>query len=63
MMGMTWWMAAGMIATIYCIVRAAVDLRQKRYVWAAIGACCAALLLLAPIETHAVKIDLPQTPG
>jgi hypothetical protein len=60
--GMTWWMAAGLIATIYCIVRVVLDLREKRYVWAGIGACCAALLLFAPNEAHVVKIDLPQRP-
>lgn len=59
--GMVWWLLASGAATVYCIVRSVVDLRQKRYVWAAIGLISAAILLLSPVQTHAVKLDFPMS--
>ena len=47
-------------ASIFCIMRAAVDLRQRRIFWATLGIVSAAMLLaLVPIQTHAVKFDIP----
>ena len=46
-------------AAAYCIARAVIDLREKRYVWAAIGIVAGAAILLTPIQTHAIKVDLP----
>ena len=43
----------------YCIVRAVIDLREKRYIWAVIGILAGAAILLTPIQTHAVKVELP----
>ena len=48
------------LALLYCIGRAVVDFGQRRYRWAAAGIACAILLLTIPIETHAVKYDLPR---
>ncbi|OAO05183.1 hypothetical protein A8B75_05185 [Sphingomonadales bacterium EhC05] len=48
-----------LIAGIYCIARAVSDFRQKKYVWAVFGLASAAIILLMPMETHAVLIDLP----
>jgi hypothetical protein len=53
------WMLAAFAAIFYCVVRAIVDFRQRKYTWAVLGLGCAAVLLLAPIQTHAVKVDLP----
>jgi len=53
------WMAAMGFAAIYCLLRAIVDFRAKRVGWALAGFACAALLLLTPMPTHAIKIDLP----
>ena len=61
--GMFWWLLASLAATIYCVARAIVDLRQRRYVWAAVGAISAAILLLTPVKTHAVKVELPLSNG
>jgi hypothetical protein len=61
--GMTWWLLASGAAAIYCIVRAIFDLRQKRYMWGVLGLISAAVLLLTPVKTHAVKIDLPRSNG
>jgi hypothetical protein len=61
--GMFWWLLASGGAAIYCIARAVVDLRQRRYFWGALGIVSAAVLLLTPIKTHAVKIDLPVSTG
>lgn len=35
------------------------DLRARRYVWGAVGLVSAGVFLLTPIQTHAVKVDLP----
>lgn len=55
------WMVALSAVTIYCIVQAVRDFRAKRYAWAAVAAICAVLLLTMPIQSHAVKIDLPAS--
>ena len=56
----TFTLIATALAILYCIGRAVVDFGQRRYAWAAAGMFCAILLLTIPIETHAVKYDLPQ---
>ncbi len=53
------WTAVALIVALYCIVRATIDVRRKQYLWAVAGYTCAAFILLTPIQTHAVKIDLP----
>jgi hypothetical protein len=50
---------AALVAAIYCITKAAIDLRAGRYVWGSIGLISAAVFLMTPIQTHAVKVDLP----
>lgn len=56
-------LAYGAIAAfLFCVTRAALDLRARRYGWGAAGLAVAALLLwglMIPIPTQAVKIDLP----
>ena len=47
-------------AGIFCLVRAIVDLRARRYWWGAAAAVSAVGILTVPIPTHAVKIDLPR---
>jgi hypothetical protein len=46
-------------AAIFCIARAIWDLKQRRYGWALAGFASGAALILAPIPSHAVKIELP----
>ena len=48
-------------ASLFCLVRAIIDFTQRRYRWAAAGLACAVLLMSVPIETHAVKFDLPRS--
>jgi hypothetical protein len=48
------------VAAAHCIARAVIDLREKRYVWAAIGIVVGAAILLTPIQTHAIKMDVPS---
>lgn len=55
------WSIGALIAAGYCIVRSVGDLRRKNYVGGVIGLGSAAIFLLTPIQTHAVKIDLPVT--
>ncbi|HEY0623805.1 hypothetical protein [Sphingomonas sp.] len=53
------WRAALTAVIVYCVAQAVRDLRAKRYAWAAAAVIAAALLLIMPVQTHAVKIDLP----
>ena len=50
--------------TIYCCCQVARDRRQEQYGWAAfaavLGLASFLLVLTTPIETHAVKIELPR---
>lgn len=47
------------IPALYCLARGIVDLRAHRYGWGLIGMFSAVLLLLTPIPTNVVKVDLP----
>lgn len=53
------WIYASHAASIYCIARGVVDLRQRRFLWGALGIVSGLLLGLTPIQSHAVKYDLP----
>lgn len=53
------WAGALLLVAVYCFVQAVRDLRGKHFAMAAFGFLCAALLLLVPIGSHAVKLDLP----
>ena len=53
------WTIVALLVAAYCIARAIWDLRQRQYVWAALGFLSAAAILLTPVQTHAVKFDLP----
>lgn len=55
------WMAALTTVLVYCVAQAIRDFHAKRYGWAAAAAIAAALLLLMPMQTHAVKVDLPMS--
>lgn len=49
-------------ASLLCFVRAVVDFRARRFVWGGLSLVVASVLLwglMTPIQTHAVKIDLP----
>jgi hypothetical protein len=54
-----WAIAPLLCAAIYCIARAIVDVRQRRWWWALAGFVSAAIILATPIPTHAVKVNLP----
>jgi hypothetical protein len=53
------WSIAALIAGVYCIVKAIADLRAQRYGWGIVGLLSAIVFLTTPVQTHAVKIDLP----
>lgn len=54
------WMIALVGAALYCLFRAFLDLRERRFGWAVAGAMAAVILFSVPIPTHAIKIDLPN---
>jgi hypothetical protein len=53
------WNIAALAASIYCMSKAVIDLRARRYGWGVIGLLSAVIFLVTPIQTHAVKADLP----
>ena len=57
------WAFAGIGASIYCIARGIVDIRSRKYIWGVLGLVSAGFILLTPIQTHAVKFDLPMPQG
>lgn len=53
------WNIAALVAAVYCVATAVINLRARRYVWGIVGLLSAAVFLVTPIQTHAVKVDLP----
>jgi bacteriorhodopsin len=55
------WQFVALVAAmgIFCIVRGLFDLRARRYAWGAIGVVIGLVVVCAPVQTHAVKVDLP----
>ena len=53
------WLAAMSLAIIYCFARGAWDLRQKRYLWGILGLLSGIAMSTMPIQSHAIKMDLP----
>lgn len=54
------WTFAALLAGLYCLSRAVVDFRQRKFVWGFLGIVSAAIILLTPIQSHAVKFDVPM---
>lgn len=55
----TLWSIAVIVAILYCSAKASIDLRARRYAWGIVGLFSAAVLLLVPMPTRAIKVDLP----
>ncbi len=55
------WQFVGLVAVVgvFCLVRGLADLRARRYVWGGIGVVIGLAVLCVPVQTHAVKVDLP----
>jgi len=54
------WIFAPAIIAVFCIWQTVRSVRNKDYPMAVFGSICAALILLMPIGSHVVKIDLPM---
>lgn len=54
------WLAVPILVALACLVRAFLDLRARRYVWAVIEVASAGALLAMPVPTQSVTIDLDQ---
>jgi hypothetical protein len=57
------WAIAVLAVAAYCFARGIVDLRQRRFVWGAVGILGGIIIMTVPIQTHAVKYDLPPPVG
>jgi len=55
------WQFVALVATVsaFCIVRGIADLRARRFVWGGLGVVIGLAVLCTPVQTHAVKVDLP----
>ena len=51
------WTFAALVAVILCAIRALLDLRERRYLWAATSVAIAAVILLAP--TRPISVTIP----
>ncbi|MBT0669093.1 hypothetical protein HT136_12045 [Novosphingobium profundi] len=54
-----YWLAVPILVALACLVRAVLDFRAKRYVWAVIGIASAVGLLAMPVPTQSFTVDLP----
>jgi hypothetical protein len=56
-------LAVALLVGTFCLVRGIIDVRQRKYVWAALSILAGlALIVTTPIRTHAEKIDLGVVP-
>jgi hypothetical protein len=55
------WTFVAVAAVICCAVRAILDVRQRRYAWAALSAATAAVIILAPLRPISVTIPIAHT--
>lgn len=53
------WFMALLGVALFCIVQAVRDIRAKNYAWGIAAAIAGAVILAMPVQTTAVKIDLP----
>ena len=44
---------------LFCLAAGIRDIRRKDYVWAALALIAVALIVVTPIPSHAIKLDLP----
>lgn len=59
-MGNSWfWMTALVAVTAYCVIQSIRDFRARRYLWGTAAAISAALLVMMPVQSHVVTVDLP----
>jgi multisubunit Na+/H+ antiporter MnhG subunit len=59
-MSESWFVAATAAISIYCVVQIVRDFRRRNYILAGLGLACLVVFLTAPIETHAVRYDVPK---
>jgi hypothetical protein len=52
------WAIAMLAVAAYCFARGIADLRQRRFVWGALGVLAGVIIVTMPIQSHAVKFDL-----
>ena len=53
------WPWALVLVAAYCLVQIIRDCRAGHYLWAVAGVICLAVLLITPIQSRALKLDLP----
>lgn len=51
-----------LLVAVYCGVQTIRDFRARNYLMAALGCLCVAAILFMPMQSRAVKFDLPASP-
>ena len=51
------------VVVLFCLAVGIRDLIRKDYVWAGLAFVCVAIVVLTPIPTRAVKLDLGTATG
>ena len=57
---MTLSFAALIFVMVFCLAVGIRDVRRKDYLWAVIAFVAAGLMILIPIPSHEVKVELPM---
>jgi len=52
-----WFWIAG-ASGLFCLARGIADLRARRFVWGGLGVLAGLGLMLTPVESHAIKLDV-----
>lgn len=53
------WLIGLPFTAFFCMGRAIMDFRQRRFVWAGLGIASAILIMTVPIPSHSVTVNLP----
>jgi hypothetical protein len=53
------WPWALALVAAYCLAQIIRDCRARHYLWAVAGVICLAALLITPIQSRVLKLDLP----
>lgn len=53
------WLAIILVAGLFCVTRGVIDLVHRKFVWGVIGLAIGCAIFALPIQSHAVKVDLP----
>jgi hypothetical protein len=57
------WITALSLVSLFCLIRGVLDLKAKRYLFGVLGLLSGIMLVLMPVQSHSVSVDLPPAPA